>query len=120
MAAKALHFMTKGPNPRVIKVVAATFGWFNAHIRWSITAALSIATVILLVPLLPQAIAIPSLVDLQEPNLDQEAQITARKRFDDSQVDAPFRHKMTAGIALAALLIGFLGFLYWRSAGGGG
>ncbi len=86
-----------------------------AGIIKTITAAISIGTVFRLVLFLPQAIAIPSLVDLQERNRDLEAQIAAHKRFDDAQVDATFRHWMTAGIALAAILIGFPGFLYWQS-----
>ena len=81
----------------------------------AITAIVSVATLIRLVPLLPQAIAVPTLIHLQKQNRSLEAQIAERKRLDDALVDAPLRRRVTAGIALAVLSIGFMGFLSWRS-----
>ena len=81
----------------------------------AVTAAISVITLILLIPLLPQAIGIHDLMGLQERNRSLEAQIAARKRLEDAQLDAPFRHRMMAGAALAVFFVGFMGFLSWRS-----
>jgi PAS domain S-box-containing protein len=86
-----------------------------AGIIKAITAAISTATVVWLIPVLPQAIEIPDRIDLQDRNRRLEAQIAAQKRFDDPKTAAPFRHRMTGGTALAVLLMGSLGFLSWRS-----
>ena len=81
----------------------------------AITAVISVTTLILLVPLLPQAVAIPNLIGLQERNRNLEAQIAARQRLDDAEVDAPFRRRMKVGTALAVFSIGVMGFLSWWS-----
>ncbi|PYX50493.1 MAG: diguanylate cyclase, partial [Acidobacteria bacterium] len=49
----------------------------------AITAAISVATAIRLVPLLPQAVSIPNLILLQEENRKLEGEIADRQRLED-------------------------------------
>ena len=84
----------------------------------AITAVISVTTLILLVPLLPQAVAIPNLIGLQQRNRNLEAQIAARQRLDDAEVDAPFRRRMKVGTALAVFSIGLIRVSFPGGAGG--
>jgi PAS domain S-box-containing protein len=81
----------------------------------AITATISVATAILLIPLVPQAVAVPNLIHLQEKNRRLEEQIARRQRLDAGVADAPLRRWLGSGIALAVFLIVLLGFLSWRS-----
>ena len=81
----------------------------------ALTAAISVATLIRLIPLLPQAVAVPSLIQLHERNQSLEREIARRRQLDAAQIDAPLRHRVTAAITLAVFLIGFMGFLSVRS-----
>ena len=80
-----------------------------------VTATISVATAILLIPLVPQAVAVPNLIHLQEKNRWLEEQIAKRQRLDAAVADAPLRRWVSSGVALAAFLIVLLGFLSWRS-----
>ncbi|HZZ17123.1 MAG TPA: PAS domain S-box protein, partial [Candidatus Sulfotelmatobacter sp.] len=80
----------------------------------AITAAISVATAIRLVPLVPQAVAVPNLIQLQEKNRVLEEEIAKRKGLDEV-ADAPLMRWITAGITLAVLLVGFVGMLTLRS-----
>ncbi|MGH9552827.1 MAG: CHASE3 domain-containing protein, partial [Terriglobales bacterium] len=84
-----------------------------AGIIKAITAAISVVTAVRLIPLLPKAVLIPNVIDLQQRNRSLEGQIAARKRLDEAQDEAPFRRRMKAAIALAVLSVGFMGFLSW-------
>ena len=86
-----------------------------AGIVKGVTATISVAIAILLIPLVPQAVAVPNLIHLQEKNRRLEEQITKRKRLDAAVADAPLRRWVNSGIALAVSLIVLLGFLSWRS-----
>jgi PAS domain S-box-containing protein len=86
-----------------------------AGIVKGVTATISVATAILLIPLVPQAVAVPNLIHLQEKNRRLEEQIAKRQRLDAVMADAPLRRWVNSGIALAVSLIVLLGFLSWRS-----
>ena len=86
-----------------------------AGIVKAVTATISVATAILLIPLVPQAVAVPNLIHLQEKNRRLEEQIAKRQRLDAVMADAPLRRWVNSGIALAVFLIVLLGFLSWRS-----
>jgi PAS domain S-box-containing protein len=81
----------------------------------AITAAISVATAIRLVPLVPRAVSIPSLIHLQEKNRKLEGEIAEHRLRDDAVVDAGLRRRATAGITLAVFLISIMGFFSWRS-----
>jgi len=80
-----------------------------------VTATISVATAILLIPLIPQAVAVPNLIHLQEKNRRLEEQIAERQHLDATVADAPLNRWVSSGIALAVSLIVLLGFLSWRS-----
>lgn len=86
-----------------------------AGIVKAITATISVATAILLIPLVPQAVAVPNLIHLQEKNRRLEEHIAKRQRLDAAVANAPLRRWVSSGIALAVFLIVLLGFLSWRS-----
>lgn len=97
-----------------------------AGVLKAITATLSVATLVLLIPLLPQAIALPNLMHLQEKNRKLEGEIARHRRLDDALVDAVLRRhnrsnprlvKRLSGLASAASLfsiaVGGLALLGW-------
>jgi PAS domain S-box-containing protein len=85
-----------------------------AGVLKAITAGLSVATVVLLIPLLPQAIALPKIMHLQETNRKLEEQIAERKRID-APIEAPLRRRVTSGFIVALLLTVFIGLSSWRN-----
>jgi PAS domain S-box-containing protein len=87
-----------------------------AGVLKAITAALSVATVVLLIPLVPLAVAVPNLMQLQEKNRKLEGQIAKRKRLDDAAADASLRRRVTVGFFVAVLLTVFIGLSSWRGA----
>ncbi len=81
----------------------------------AITAAASLLTVAMLIPLVPRVISLPERMHLLEINRKLEQEIAERRKFD-APVDAPLRHTVKASFLAAVLLIGLLGFLSWHSA----
>jgi len=81
----------------------------------AITAAVSVLTAAMLIPLVPKVISLPERAHLQQMNRDLERQIAERKRLD-APIDTPLRRKITAGFIVAILLTIFLGYSGWRSA----
>jgi PAS domain S-box-containing protein len=81
----------------------------------AITAAVSVLTAAMLIPLVPKVISLPERAHLQEANRELERQIAARTRFD-APIDAPLRRRVTAGFVVAILLTIFMGYSAWRSA----
>jgi PAS domain S-box-containing protein len=79
------------------------------------TAAASILTVGMLIPLVPRVISLPKLIQLQDENRNLERQITERARFD-ALIDEPLRRRVTVGFIVAALLTAFVGYSSWRGA----
>ena len=55
----------------------------------AVTAAISVATAVRLIPLLPQAVAVPNLMDLRERNRKLESEVAERRRFHEELVEAP-------------------------------
>jgi len=80
-----------------------------------ITAAVSVLTVAMLIPLVPRVISLPGRIHLQEETRKLEQEIAERNRMD-APIEAPLRRKVKAGFAVAVLLTGFLGLLSWRVA----
>ncbi|MGC2248990.1 MAG: PAS domain S-box protein, partial [Terriglobales bacterium] len=89
--------------------------YFLAGVIKAITAAVSVLTAAMLIPLVPKVISLPERAHLQEVNRELERQIAARQRFD-APIDAPLRRKVTAGFVVAILLTVFMGFAGWQSA----
>jgi PAS domain S-box-containing protein len=79
------------------------------------TAAVSVLTAAMLIPLVPKVISLPARMQLQEENRKLEKEIAERKRFD-APVETPLRHKVTVGFIVAVLLTLFIGFSAWRGA----
>src|ERR1700687_3074473 len=78
------------------------------------TAAISVVTAVMLIPLIPKIVSLPSQLHLQEENRKLEREIAERKAKNE-RIEAPLRRKVTVGFALAVLLTGFMGFLTWRT-----
>jgi PAS domain S-box-containing protein len=83
----------------------------------AITAAVSVLTAAMLIPLVPKVISLPARVHLQEENLRLEQEIAARKMLDDGVADTPLRRWVTVGICVAVLSTAFMGISLWRSTG---
>jgi PAS domain S-box-containing protein len=81
----------------------------------AITAAVSLLTALMLIPLVPRAISLPERAHLQETNRNLEREIAERKRFD-APIDAALRQRLTSGFIVAVLLTALMGFSGWRSA----
>jgi len=81
----------------------------------AITAAVSVLTGAMLIPLVPKVISLPGRMHLEEENRKLEQEIAARKVFD-APIDASFRRRVTLGFIFAVLLTVFLGFAAWRGA----
>jgi PAS domain S-box-containing protein len=81
----------------------------------AITAAVSVLTAAMLVPLVPKVISLPGLIYLENKNRELESQIAERMRFD-SPIDATLRRRVMSGFLLALLLTVFIGFSSWRGA----
>jgi PAS domain S-box-containing protein len=81
----------------------------------AITAAVSLVTAAMLIPLVPRVISLPSKIHLQEVNRKLEREITERKRLDSTPVEAALRRRVTGGFIVALLLTTFMGFSLWRS-----
>jgi len=80
-----------------------------------ITAAVSLLTAGMLIPLVPKVMSLPDLVHLQDANRRLKKEIAERKRFD-GPIEVPLRRKVTAGFIVAVVLTIFIGFSAWRGA----
>jgi len=81
----------------------------------AITAAVSVVTAAMLIPLVPRVTSLPGRMHLQEENRKLEREIAARKRLD-TPVEASLRRRVTVGFIVAVLLTVFMGFSSWRNA----
>jgi PAS domain S-box-containing protein len=79
-----------------------------------ITAAVSVLTAAMLIPLVPKVISLPDRMHLQEENRKLEQEIAARERIH-APIEAPLRRRVTVGFVVAVLLTAFMGFLTWRT-----
>src|SRR5258708_5106587 len=80
----------------------------------AVTAAVSVVTAAMLIPLVPKVISLPDRMHLQEENRKLEEQLVKRNRLDPP-IDAPLRRGVTVGFVMALLVTGFMGFLTWRT-----
>jgi PAS domain S-box-containing protein len=83
-----------------------------AGILKAVTAAVSVTTAAMLIPLVPKVISLPERVHLQEENRKLEQEIAVRARFD-APIDASLRRRVTVGFMIAVLLTIFLGLASW-------
>src|SRR5208282_4159351 len=81
----------------------------------AITAAVSVVTVAMLVPLVPKVMSLPERMNLQGLNRKLAREIVDRKRLD-APIDAALRRRGTAGFIVAIVLTIFMGYSGWRSA----
>jgi PAS domain S-box-containing protein len=86
-----------------------------AGILKAVTAAVSVTTAAMLIPLVPTIISLPGRILLQEKNRRLEQEIAERKRFD-APVDSELRRKVAIGFVVALLLTAFVGLSSWRGA----
>src|ERR1700685_2352652 len=86
-----------------------------AGVLKAITAAVSVVTAAMLIPLVPKVISIPARMHLQATNQKLEQEIAERKRFD-GPIEGPMRRRVNSGFIVAVLLTLFLGFSSWRGA----
>ncbi|MGA8431323.1 MAG: ATP-binding protein [Candidatus Sulfotelmatobacter sp.] len=77
------------------------------------TAAASVVTVGMLIPLVPKVISLPQRFHLQEVNQKLERQIAEHLRLQ-APIETSLRRWVTGGFVLAVMLTGFLGVLSWR------
>jgi PAS domain S-box-containing protein len=89
--------------------------YLMAGVVKAITAAVSVLTALMLIPLIPKVISLPGRMHLQEMNRKLVEEIAERKRFD-APIDAPLRHRVTVGFIVAVLLTLFIGFSSWQGA----
>ena len=85
-----------------------------AGVLKAVTAAVSVITAGMLIPLVPKVISLPGRAHLQEVNRKLQQEIAERKRFDAPTND-PLRRRVTAGFILAVLLTLFIGLSSWDS-----
>jgi PAS domain S-box-containing protein len=80
-----------------------------------VTAAVSLVTTAMLIPLVPKVISLPERMLLQEENRKLEQEIAERKRFD-ATVEDPLRRRVTAGFIVAVLLTALISVSSWHGA----
>jgi PAS domain S-box-containing protein len=85
-----------------------------AGIVKAVTAGVSVVTAVRLVPLVPKAVSVPNLIQLQEENRKLEQEIVERTRFD-APIEASLRRRANVGFVVVILLTSLLGFLSWRN-----
>jgi len=85
-----------------------------AGIIKALTAAVSVLTAAMLIPLVPKAMALRDRTHLQEMNRNLEREIAECKRLD-APIEGPLRHRVTGSFIGAMLLTIFIGFSSWRS-----
>jgi PAS domain S-box-containing protein len=77
----------------------------------AITAAVSVATAIVLIPLIPKAISLPSQARLLDLNRTLEEELAAHRNF--SPPETHIKRRITVGGIVAALLMGLMGLSSW-------
>jgi len=80
-----------------------------------ITAAVSVITATMLIPLVPKVISLPGRMHLQEENRRLEQEIAEHARIH-APIEAPLRRRVTIGFIVAVLLTVFIGLSSWHNA----
>ena len=81
----------------------------------AITAAVSVLTAAMLVPLVPRVLSLPDRIHLQQVNQKLEREIAARNALDAS-LQSPLRRRFLRGFVAAVLVTAVIGFLTSRRA----
>jgi PAS domain S-box-containing protein len=81
----------------------------------AVTAAVSVLTAAMLIPLVPKVISLPGRMHLQEKNRKLEQESAARHHFN-APIEGPLRRRVAIGFIGAVLLTVFIGFSSWRNA----
>jgi PAS domain S-box-containing protein len=81
----------------------------------AVTAAISVVTAAMLIPLVPKVVSLPGRMQLQEQNRKLEREVAERTHFD-APIEAPLRHRVTVGFLVAVLLTILVGLSSWRGA----
>jgi len=79
----------------------------------AITAAVSVITAAMLIPLVPKVISLPGRMHLQEVNRKLAQEIAERKRFG-GPIEGPMRRRLTVGFIVALSLTLFISVSSWR------
>jgi PAS domain S-box-containing protein len=83
-----------------------------------ITAAVSVLTAVMLVPLVPLVISLPERMDLEETNRKLKRAIKEQEGNGQTPLEAPLRRWVALALVLAVLTSGLLGLLGWRGTHG--
>jgi PAS domain S-box-containing protein len=81
----------------------------------AITAAVSVLTAAMLIPLVPKVVSLPGRIHLQQENRKLEQEIAERKRLDEPD-NGPLRRRVNGGFLVAVLLTMFIGVSAWHGA----
>jgi len=84
-----------------------------AGVLKAITAAVSVLTAAMLIPLVPKVISLPGMIHLQETNRKLEQKIAAHTLLNTPN-ETPLRRRITGSYIVAVLLITFIGLSSWR------
>ena len=79
----------------------------------ALTAAVSVVTAAMLIPLVPKVISIPARMHLQETNQKLEQEIAERRQFD-SPIEGPMQRRLTIGFIVALSVTLFISISSWR------
>jgi PAS domain S-box-containing protein len=78
-----------------------------------ITAAVSVVTAAMLIPLVPKVISLPARMHLQVVNRKLQQEIAERRQFD-APIEGPMRRRLTVGFIVALSLTLFISVSSWR------
>ena len=81
----------------------------------ALTAAVSVLTAVMLIPLIPEVISLPSRVHLGERNRKLEREV-AEPEAREARIEAPLRNRVAVGFVVTIAVAGLMGFLIWRGA----
>jgi PAS domain S-box-containing protein len=81
----------------------------------ALTAAVSVLTTAMLIPLIPKVSSLPSRMHLEERNRKLEREVAERKARDAS-IETPLRNRVAMGFVVTIAVAGLMGFLVWRGA----
>jgi hypothetical protein len=88
--------------------------YLAAGVIKAITAAVSVLTAAMLIPLVPKVISLPGRMHLQEVNRKLEQDIAERERIR-APIEAPLRRRVTVAFVVAVVLTVLIGLSSWRN-----
>ena len=84
-----------------------------AGVLKAITAAVSVVTAAMLIPLVPKVISLPARMHLQEANRKLQQEV-AQRRQSDAPIEGPMRRRLIVGFIVALSLTLFISVSSWR------